>query len=141
MGVVPVGTELDVRLQTSLNSGTAKLEQRFEATTLLDYTANGVVLIPAGTTARGFVSAVQPAGKVDRRGSLTLSFDEIRIRNRSYRLRASVVQAIDAKAGEDAKRIGAANTPGADNGSGRVAQWPRDQSHHHWPSARLRIST
>ena len=34
--VVPVGTEMDVRLQTPLNSGTAKVEQRFEATTILD---------------------------------------------------------------------------------------------------------
>ena len=33
---VGVGTALDVRLQTPLNSGTAKVEQRFEATTVLD---------------------------------------------------------------------------------------------------------
>lgn len=112
-GVVPVGTEFDVRLQASINSGTAKVEQRFEATTLLDYAPDGVVLIPAGSTVRGYVSAVRAAGKVERRGSLTLSFDEVRIRNRSYRLRASVVQAIDAKAGEDVKRIGAGAVVGA----------------------------
>jgi len=112
-GVVPVGTEIDVRLQSSLNSATAKLEQRFEATTILDYAAAGTVLVPAGATVRGYVSAVNAAGKIDRRGSLTLSFDEIRIGNRSYRVRASVVQAIDAKIGEDAKRIGAGAVVGA----------------------------
>ena len=46
---VPVGTELDVRLQTPLNSGTAKVEQRFEATTILDLTDRRTASsIPAG---------------------------------------------------------------------------------------------
>jgi len=112
-GVVPVGTELDVRLQTALNSGTAKLEQRFEATTLLDYASGRTVLVPAGATVRGFVSSVKPAGKVDRRGSLTLSFDEIRIDGRSYRLRAVVTRAIDSKMGDDTTRIGAGAVVGA----------------------------
>ncbi len=110
---VPVGAEFDVRLQTTLDSGTATVEQRFEATTVLDYEAAGAVLVPAGSTLRGFVSSVRPAGKIDRRGSLTLSFDEIRVNNRSYRLRASVTQAIDSKVGEDATRIGAGAAVGA----------------------------
>ena len=33
---IPVSTELDVRLPTTLNSGTAQVEDRFEATTLAD---------------------------------------------------------------------------------------------------------
>ena len=49
-GVVPAGQELDVRLGTTLSSGTAKVEQRFEATTVADLTQNGRVLIPAGAT-------------------------------------------------------------------------------------------
>jgi hypothetical protein len=112
-GIVPVGTQLDVRLQTSLNSATATAEQRFEATTVTDYAAGGRVLIPAGSTVRGFVGSVKAAGKIDRRGSLTLSFDELRIANRSYRLRASVVQALDPKASQDNTRIGAGAAVGA----------------------------
>jgi hypothetical protein len=104
---VPVGVELDVRLQTPLNSGTAKVEQRFEATTILDYVRGNDVVIPAGSTVRGFVSSVRQAGKLDRKGSLTLSFDELRIANKSFRLRASVTQALDGKVGQDATRIGA----------------------------------
>jgi hypothetical protein len=110
---LPVGTEFDVRLQTSLTSATARVEQRFEATTLLDYTVNGAVLVPAGSLVRGFVSSVRPAGRVDRRGSLTLSFDELRIGNRTYQVRAAVTQAIDGKLGEDARRIGAGAVAGA----------------------------
>ena len=112
-GVVPVGTELDVRLQTPLNSGTAKVEQRFEATMLLDYAEGGRVLVPAGSLVRGFVSSVRAAGRVDRRGSLTLSFDEIEIGPRMYRLRASVTKALDGKAGKDLQRIGAGAVLGA----------------------------
>jgi hypothetical protein len=110
---VAVGTEFDVRLQTSLTSATAKLEDRFEATTLLDYSDGGSVLIPAGSVVRGFVSSVRAAGKIERQGSITLSFDELRIGSRSYRLRASLVQALDPKMGEDYTRIGAGAAIGA----------------------------
>jgi hypothetical protein len=103
---VAVGTEMDVRLQTSLNSGTAKVEQRFEATTILDTTMGEEVVIPAGAVVRGFVSSVRIAGKIDRRGSLTLSFDEVRIGERSFRLRASVTQALDGKMSQDITRVG-----------------------------------
>ena len=37
----PDGTEIDVRLSNTLNSGTAKVEDRFEATTLVDVTWTG----------------------------------------------------------------------------------------------------
>jgi hypothetical protein len=104
---VPVGTQLDVRLQTPLNSGTAKVEQRFEATTVADITMNGIAVVPAGTLVRGFVSSVRAAGKLERRGSITLSFDEIRPNDKSLRLRASVEQALDGKMAQDAQRIGA----------------------------------
>lgn len=110
---LPVGSEFDVRLQTSLSSETARVEQRFEATTVLDYTVDGTVLVPAGSLMRGFVSSVRPAGRVDRRGSLTLSFDELRVGNRTYPVRAAVTQAIDGKLGEDARRIGAGAVAGA----------------------------
>jgi hypothetical protein len=112
-GTVRVGTEFDVRLQSSLSSATAKAEQRFEGTTLLDYESGGKVIVPAGSLVRGFVSSVNPAGNLDRRGSLTLSFDEIRIDGTTYRLRASVVDALDSDVTRDATRIGAGAAVGA----------------------------
>jgi hypothetical protein len=104
---VPVGTELEVRLSTPLNSGKATVEQRFEATLIEDFVINRRVVIPAGAAARGFVSSVRAAGRIDRRGSITLSFDELRIDNRSSRLRASVIQALEAKPSGDVARAGA----------------------------------
>jgi hypothetical protein len=113
IAIVPVGSELDIRLQNPLNSGTAAVEQRFEATTVVDYSEGARVIIPAGSIVRGFVSSVRAAGRLDRRGSLTLSFDELRIGSRTYRLRASVTQAIDGKMTQDVQRIGAGAVVGA----------------------------
>lgn len=110
---VPVGTEIDVRLQTALNSGTAKVEQRFEATSLVDLKIGNDVVLPAGTVVRGFVGSVRPAGRVERRGSMTLAFDEILLRQGPTRLRASVTQALDGKMGDDISRIGTGAVVGA----------------------------
>jgi hypothetical protein len=110
---VPVGTQMDVRLQTPLSSATARVEQRFEATTLVDITMMGSVVIPAGTVTRGFVSSVRPAGRIERKGSITLSFDEMSVGGKHPPMRASVVQALDGKMGDDAGRIGAGAAVGA----------------------------
>jgi hypothetical protein len=95
-GVIPSGQELDVRLNTTLSSKTAKVEQRFEATTVADLRQNGNVLIPAGSTVRGVVSAVDPADRLHRAGSLTLSFDEINVRGRSYQMRAMATNVFES---------------------------------------------
>ena len=95
-GVIPAGQELDVRLQTALSSETAAPEQRFEAVTAVDITQNGSVLIPAGSVVRGVVSSVKPAGRVDRVGSLTLSFDQITVRGRSYPIRGMATQVFES---------------------------------------------
>jgi hypothetical protein len=110
---VPVGTELDVRLQTPLDSSTTKVEQRFEATTIVDLKVNNDVVAPAGSVVRGFVSSVSPAGRLDRRANMTLSFDQIVINETPVRMRAEVEQAIDGKVGQDLTKIGAAAGVGA----------------------------
>ncbi len=110
---VPVGTQMDVRMQTAISSATAKVEQRFEATTLVDVMVAGKLVIPSGTLVRGFVSSVRPAGRLERRGSLTLSFDEMVIGGKRPPMRASVVQALDGKMGDDAGRIGVGAAAGA----------------------------
>src|SRR5262245_39236583 len=76
-GTIPVGTELDVRLSQRLSSETAQIEDRFEATTLVDVVQNGQVVIPQGSVLRGVVTDVKEAGRIERKGSLTLSFDQV----------------------------------------------------------------
>jgi hypothetical protein len=95
-GVIPSGQELDVRLQSTLTSENAKVEQRFQATTAADLTQDGRVLIPAGSVVHGVVSDVKPAGRIERAGSLTLSFDRVTIRGRDYPIRGMATQVFES---------------------------------------------
>jgi len=87
---IPAGTELDVRLTSRLNSGTASVEDRFEAVTVEAFSLNERTVIPAGSVLRGIVSSVQPATRTNRTSNLTISFDQLTIDSRSYQIRGSV---------------------------------------------------
>jgi hypothetical protein len=105
---IPVGTELDVRLQQSLSSATAAVEDRFEATTLVDLKDGDRMMIPAGSVMRGVVSSVTKTSRLERKGSLTLAFDQVRINGREYPIRATVTQAIESEGIKgEAGKIGA----------------------------------
>lgn len=109
---VPVGTEFDVRLQSRLNSGTARVEDRFDATTIVPYERNGRMLVPAGSVMRGIVNAVTPASRgVNRKGELTLVFDRFTIEGRTFSIRATVMQALQGEA--DTGRVAAGAGVGA----------------------------
>jgi len=94
---VPAGTELDARLQTGLNSGTAQVEDRFEATTLADLTVDGRVAIPAGSALRGVVSSVEAATRTNRTAKMTVTFDQVTINGRDYPIRGTVTQALQGE--------------------------------------------
>ncbi len=95
---IPVGTEFDVRLQNSLSSATAQVEDRFEATTMVDLRDdNNHVVVPAGSVMRGVVSSVNKAGRIERKGSMTVAFDRVTIKSRSYPMRATVTQALESE--------------------------------------------
>jgi hypothetical protein len=94
---IPVGTEIDVRLQSVLNSGTNMAEDRFEATTLAAVNIGGRMVIPAGAVMRGVVTDVKPAGRVNRTGSLTVSFDQVTVNGRAYPMRGTVTQTIESE--------------------------------------------
>jgi FlaG/FlaF family flagellin (archaellin) len=94
---IPVGQEIDVRLQSELSSDTAQVEQRFEATTAADLYRGNDVLIPAGSVLRGVVSSVNKATRTDRKGSLTVAFDQITISGRRLPMRGTVTQAIESE--------------------------------------------
>ena len=109
---IPVGTEFDVRLQSRLNSGTARVEDRFDATTIVPYERNGRLLVPAGSVMRGVVNSVTPASRgVNRKGELTLVFDRFSIDGRTYSIRATVMQALQGEA--DTGRVAAGAGVGA----------------------------
>ena len=111
---IPVGQEIDVRIQSELTSDTAQVEDRFEATTLVDLSEGSRVLIPAGSVMRGIVTSVNRASRTDRKGSLTVSFNQVTVNGRNYPMRGTVVDTIESEGirGE-AGRIGAGSAVGA----------------------------
>jgi hypothetical protein len=111
---IPVGTEMDVRLQNALNSGTNQVEDRFEATTLVDVGVNSRVVIPAGSVMRGVVTQVEPATRTNRTARMTVSFDQVTVNGQAYAIRGTVSEAIEGSGikGETA-RIGTGAGVGA----------------------------
>jgi hypothetical protein len=112
--LIPAGQQLDVRLQDTLSSGTSQVEDRFIATTIVDLQVDGRTVIPAGSELRGVVRAVNSAGRVDRKASLSLTFDQITIDGRSYAIRGTVTDALEGGGYRgDAARIGTGAGVGA----------------------------
>jgi len=111
---IPAGAEVDVRLSGDLNSGTAVVEDRFEATTLIDLDVNGRLVVPAGSVLRGVVTNVEPATRTNRTARLTVSFDQVTVNGQPYPLRGTVTRAIEGEGirGE-AGRIGTGAGVGA----------------------------
>jgi hypothetical protein len=113
-GELPAGTELDARLVVQLSSKTAQVEDRFEAATLVDLFEGPRLVVPAGSRMRGIVSAVERPGRLDRKGSLTLTFDQLTVGGEAYPVRGTVVQTIESRGVKgDASRIGVGAGVGA----------------------------
>jgi hypothetical protein len=81
----------------------------------VDVTQDGTVLIPAGSRVRGVVTDVKRPGRVDRVGSLTLSFDQMVVRGRTYPIRAMATQVFESGGIRDE-----AGTAGVGAGAGAV---------------------
>jgi hypothetical protein len=111
---VPVGTEIDVRLIDSLDSGTAMVEDRFEGATVADVRVDGRVAIPAGAVVRGVVSEVSPATRTNRTARMTVSFDQVTINGRAHAIHGTVTEAIEGSGLKgEAARIGVGAGAGA----------------------------
>ena len=50
------------------------------------------MLIPAGSIVRGVVSGVEKAGRLERTGSLELSFDQITVNGRNHDIRGTATE-------------------------------------------------
>lgn len=72
--IVPADSVIGLRLEDSLSSETARLEQRVEARVTREVRVNGTVVIPAGARARGEVTLVEPGGRFKERARLGVRF-------------------------------------------------------------------
>lgn len=83
---VPSGTKLRVRMNSTLNSKTARVGDTFTANvTEPVYADNGVIVIPAGSTVTGRVDSAQAARKGGKPGTIDVSFVSVRTPNGTSR--------------------------------------------------------
>lgn len=111
---IPSGSEIDVRLVTALTSDTAQVEDRVEATTMIDMFSGNELLVPAGSVMTGWVTSVDRASRTDRKGEMTVEFNRLRVNNRTYDIKGYVTQALESEGLKgEAGRIGAGSAVGA----------------------------
>lgn len=83
--IVPPGTVIALKMDTALNSRTAKAGDRFTATVIRAVAVNNQVVIPTGSRVEGHVTAAVPARRMSRAGTIAVDFDRLILPNgRSY---------------------------------------------------------
>jgi hypothetical protein len=101
---LPEGTSIQVRLSHSLSSGTARREDRVDATVAEPVRGNGVLALPAGTLVRGVVRAAEPAERPSKGGRIEIEFDSLYLDDTRVEIRGRVAQIQEG--GERGKKAG-----------------------------------
>ena len=89
---VPDGTEIQVRLEETLSSKTARVEDRVAASVAEPVTVDGRRVIPAGAEVRGVVQNVERAQRPSKGGRLEMAFDSMVVNGRRVSMDARVVR-------------------------------------------------
>ena len=108
---VPADTVIRVRMDTRLNSKTARVGDRFTTTVTEPGYAGGVEVIPVGSKITGRVSSVQRAGRRTP-GSILVGFYQLQLpNNRVYAINGSLssLQADDVNADNEGTVEGKSN--------------------------------
>jgi hypothetical protein len=116
---VPSDSVLGLQLESSLNSETARVEDRVDARVTRDVRADGRVAIPAGTHAIGSVVLVERGGRIKDRSRLGVQFNTLVLPD-SSRIKIStdtVYRDGESPTGKSSAKIGGAAIGGAIIGS------------------------
>ena len=105
--VVPQGTALTMRLQSTISTKTAQVGDRFQAEVTAPVHVNDHLAIPAGSKVIGHVIHAKQPGKASGRGELQLAYDQVAFEGRSYHL-GTRSQVYESKSGtkKDVAMIG-----------------------------------
>ena len=76
---IPAGTHLTVRIDSQINSGTARVGQRFNANLARDLVVHGKTLAKAGAPAHGKVTYVKPSGRLHAPGELSIRLTSVEV--------------------------------------------------------------
>jgi hypothetical protein len=77
--VVAADSVIGLRLENSLSSERARVEDRVEARVVRDIRVNGRVAVPAGSRVQGVVTAVERGGRVRERAQLGIRFNTLQL--------------------------------------------------------------
>ena len=89
--VVPAGTVLQVRLNSSVGSKTSSSGQSFTATVITPVEVEGRLAIPEGSTAEGTVTEAVPAGRFKGGARLGLRLNSVSVNGHSYPIETTAV--------------------------------------------------
>lgn len=94
---IKTGTVFRVRLEDDLSSKTARVGDTFRTTTVDPvYSGGGVLLVPAGSTIFGRVSAVRPAAKNGEPGTIDVGFTSLTLPNKRKAAISGTLTSLDA---------------------------------------------
>ncbi len=74
---IPAGTRVDVRLGSSVSSGTAQAGQAFDGTVARDVVVNGKTVAKAGDPVKGKITYAKSSGRLHAPGVLTLRLTQV----------------------------------------------------------------
>lgn len=75
---IPAGTALHIRLNEAISTGTATSGSAFDGTLSSPLTADGVVVVPAGSAVSGQVTGVDRGGRLHHPAALSLTLTALR---------------------------------------------------------------
>lgn len=98
---LPQNQYFRLRMNQTLNSGTSRVGDRFQATVVTPVYASGVEVVPAGSIVEGHVVAVSGARSRGREGQLTVQFDAVVVPDgTSHQIDGSLTELQDSRAGK-----------------------------------------
>ena len=98
---LPQNQYFRLRMNQTLNSGTSRVGDRFQATVVTPVYASGVEVVPAGSMVEGHVVAVSAARTRGREGQLTVQFDAVIVPDgTSHQIDGALTELQDSRAGK-----------------------------------------
>jgi hypothetical protein len=88
---IPAGTRLEIRMGSSLSSGTAKIGDAFDGTLTRDLVVGGKTIAKSGATVHGKVTNAKSSGRLHAPGILTVRLTSVDTTNGSVPIRTSAV--------------------------------------------------
>jgi hypothetical protein len=115
---IPAGTQLRLRLGSTVSSRSSRVEDPVQATLRAPIVINGVTVVPAGAVVSGYVTETRRSGRVKGRARIGVRFTTVRVAGSRYPVRtASIAREAPGTKKADATKIGIGAGAGAITGA------------------------